>query len=295
MADSPESVIIGAEPGEVIDPKAAGLFELSAPSADGAYLNDIWRLRAFLIALPSEEIRTRHQDTFLGNLWHLANPLLSAAVYYIIFGVLLTTGGAIPNYLGYLTIGVFAFNLTARTVTTGTRSVSGKAGLIRSMRFPRAMLPISDVMSHSMTFIAELTALAAVVLLTGERPSLRWLALPIILGIHSLLNLGLVFYVARLNEAFRDIESIVPFIFRLLIYFSGAMFPVVTYAKKYPQWVQTAARFNPLGAILDMYRWAFMGRPMDMTATAVMLLITAGLVVGGFRYFRAAEMLYGRS
>ncbi len=273
----------------------AGLTLLNTAPSDEKYLEDIWERRAFLWALPAEEIRSRHQNTFLGNVWHLANPMLSAGVYYVIFGILLSTGTGIRNLLAYLTIGVFTFNLTQRTVLAGAKSVSGNMGLIRSMRFPRAVLPISTVLSHAMTFVSEVMVLVLLVIVTGEGVSPRWLALPVIVAIHSTLNLGGVFFIARLNEAFRDIENIVPFIFRLLIYFSGAMFPVEPFAAKMPTFVQLMVRYNPVARIIDLYRWSLMDYPIDVRGTLGMILITAVLLVSGFRYFKDAEMLYGRS
>ncbi len=272
-----------------------GLFQLNSVSSDEEYLEDIWDRRAFLWALPAEEIRSRHQNTLLGNLWHLANPLLSAAVYYVIFGILLSTGGGMDNLLAYLTIGVFTFNLTQRTVIAGARAVSGNMGLIRSMRFPRAMLPISTVLSHAMTFGSELMVLMVVCLATGEGVSPRWVLLPGILAFHSALNLGLAFYIARFNEAYRDAENIVPFIFRLLIYVSGAMFPVEQYSSKFPPVFQTMIRYNPIARIMDLYRWALMDYPVDAKGTLVAFIISAVLLVAGFRYFKAAENDYGRS
>ena len=226
---------------------------------------------------------------------HLANPTLSAGLYYVIFDILLSTGSGIRNLLAYLTIGVFTFNLTQRTVLAGAKSVSGNMGLIRSMRFPRAVLPISTVLSHAMTFVSEVMVLVLLVIVTGEGVSPRWLALPVIVAIHSTLNLGGVFFIARLNEAFRDIENIVPFIFRLLIYFSGAMFPVEPFAAKMPTFVQLMVRYNPVARIIDLYRWSLMDYPIDVRGTLGMILITAVLLVSGFRYFKDAEMLYGRS
>ncbi len=43
---------------------------------------------------------------------------------------------------------------------------------------------------------------------------------------HSAFNLGGAFIAARLNDAFRDVQQIIPFVFRLLVYVSGVMFPI---------------------------------------------------------------------
>ncbi len=165
----------------------------------------------------------------LGNLWHLANPMLSVAVYYLVFGVMLDVSRGIDNYILFLMVGIFAFGLTSRCVLGGAVSIAANQGLMRSIRFPRALLPFSVIMSKLYTFGFELTVLAAVAVATGEGISLRWLLLPAIIVLHSGLNLGGALVAARLNDSFRDIQQIIPFFFRLLMYVSGVLFPLETF------------------------------------------------------------------
>ena len=72
----------------VTDP-AADLRPLTTVLPARDYLAEMWSRRDFAVALPLEEVRSAHQDTLLGNVWHLANPMLSVAVYYLVFGVML--------------------------------------------------------------------------------------------------------------------------------------------------------------------------------------------------------------
>lgn len=273
----------------------AGLVRLDAIPSDEDYLADVWRRRDFLFALPREQLRSRHQDTFLGNLWHLANPILSVGVYFVIFGVLLNASRGMDNYLGFLTIGVFTYGLTQGCVLDGAESISGNMGLIRSIKFPRAVLPISTVISHVMAFGPTMLVLAGVMLVTGESVSVRWLFLPAIVGLHALLNLGLVFFIARLNEAYRDIKRIVPFIFRLLIYISGAMFPMDRYIGRTKGPVRALIEFNPIRRVIDLYRWAMLGGSISPYSIAFLVVVSGLTAVWGFRYFKAAELEYGRT
>ena len=129
------------------------------------------------MALPFEEVRSTHQDTLLGNVWHLANPMLSVAVYYLVFAVMTQVSRGVDNYILFLMVGVFTFNLTTRSVLGGATSIANNQGLMRSIRFPRAVLPFSVIMSRLYTFAFELLVLAAVALATGEGVALRWLLL----------------------------------------------------------------------------------------------------------------------
>jgi len=260
------------------------------------YLVDMWDRRDFAVAVPLEELRSQHKTTLLGNVWHLGNPLLTVAVYYFVFGKLLNTDKGIDNFLLWLTIGVFAFRLTASSVLGGATSISANKGLIRAIKFPRALLPISVVFSRAMTFGIELSLIAGLTVVSGVGLSRRLLLLPLVIIIHTALNLGGAFVASRLNEAYRDIQQIIPFVFRLLTYLSGVMFPIEKYlGGGIGRGAKLVISLNPILRIIELYRWVFLGTPINARATMISIGISFGLLLFGFRYFRAAEWRYGRS
>jgi teichoic acid transport system permease protein len=280
----------------VADP-AADLRPLTTVMPASEYLAAMWSRRDFAVALPFEEVRSSHQDTLLGNVWHLANPMLSVAVYYLVFGVMLDVSRGIDNYILFLMVGVFTFNLTTRCVLGGATSISSNQGLMRSIRFPRALLPFSVIMSKLYTFGFELTVIAVVAVATGEGIALRWLLLPAIVLLHSGLNLGGAFIAARLNDSFRDVQQLIPFFFRLLMYLSGVMFPLETFltGERAGTVLPTLIRLNPMIGIIDMYRYVFMGMPVYDGDLIKGVVGAVAILVFGFWYFRTAEARYGRA
>lgn len=268
---------------------------INADPGTRAYLRQMWERRHLAIAIPIEELRVSHQNTFLGNVWHLGNPLLTVGVYYIIFGQILNTSRGVDNFLLWVTVGVFAYHLTSGTVLAGAKSISRNQGLMRSLRFPRALLPVSVTFEKILTFGFELLAVVAVALITGEGVSARWLMLPFVVVVHSAMNLGGAFITARLNDSFQDIEQVIPFLFRLGTYVSGVMIPIEVFTSRgIPPLIQRALELNPVAAILALYRWVFLGLPVDPTAVMRSLAFSALLLIVGFRFFRAAEWRYGR-
>jgi teichoic acid transport system permease protein len=280
----------------VIDP-AANLRPLTTVLPTRQYLAAMWSRRDFAIALPREEVRSAHQDTLLGNVWHLANPMLSVAVYYLVFGVMLDVSRGIDNYVLWLMIGVFTFYLTSRCVLGGATAISNNQGLMRAIRFPRALLPVSVIVRQLLTFGFELAVLAAGALLTGQGLTWRWLALPIVICVHSALNLGGAFYAARLNDSFRDVQQIIPFLFRLLMYVSGVMFPLDSYltSDKTGDLIPRLIALNPMVGIINLYRWVLMGTPLVAGEVVKVFVISALILTSGFWYFRLAESRYGRA
>lgn len=277
---------------------AAGLKSINAPQSTREYLTSMWRRWEFALEVPREELRVAHQNTLLGNIWHLFNPILSVAVYYLIFGVIFQVNKGVDNFLIWLSIGIFAFQLTTSTVNRGANSITSNSGLIKAMRFPRALLPVSTTVSTMLTFVIELGVIAGMVILfTDIGVSGRWLMLPVVVAVHTALNLGLVFIAARLNDAFKDVQQIIPFLFRLLRYMSGVMFPVSRIVEAFSDQPVLAAlvALNPIARILEMYRWVFLAAPYEFGSMWVTVAEAAVILWFGFRFFRAAEWRYGRA
>lgn len=276
---------------------AAHLRPLTTQMPIGEYLASMWRRRDFAFTLPFEEMRAAHQDTLLGNVWHLFNPALSALVYYLVFGVMLNIRGDIDNYVLWLIVGVFTFGFTTNCVIGGATSITNNQGLMRAIRFPRALLPLAVIVARLMTFGFNLIVIAVVALLTREPISWRWLVLPGIVLVHSALNLGGAFIAARLNDGFRDVQQILPFVFRLLIYISGVMFPLNLYLTddKVGPVIRWIIEANPLVGVLDLYRWVFLGTSVTGAELAVLGVTAAAILLFGFVFFRGAETRYGRA
>jgi teichoic acid transport system permease protein len=275
---------------------SGALRPLNAQVSTREYLEQMWGRRSFALAMPLEEVRSSHQNTLLGNVWHLGNPLLSVAVYYLVFGIFLKARGDIQNYVLWLMVGVFAFGLTQRSVLSGATAITASQGLMRSIRFPRALLPFSIVIGRLLTFGFELAVLAVVAVFTGAGVSMRWLALPLVILVHTVLNLGGAFIAARLNDSYRDVQQLIPFLFRLLMYVSGVMFPIRTYlGDGVNPAIKQMISWNPLVGLLDLYRAVFLGTPVDVGVTLRLVVFSVVILLFGFRFFRAHELDYGRA
>jgi len=118
----------------------------------------------------------------LGQLWQVMTPLLNAAVYYLIFGLLLGTSKGIDNFIAFLVTGIFIFTFTQSSVMSGVRAVAGNLGLIRALHFPRASMPVALTLMQLQQLMMSMFVLVAIVLMTGETPRLSWLlAVPALL------------------------------------------------------------------------------------------------------------------
>ena len=278
--------MVATLPDDLGDLQPAGSY-----ASTGLYLRRLWERRAYLIHVPRSNLRSRNMNTVFGNLWNLLNPVLSIAVYYLIFGVLLGTTRGVEYFIPFLAIGVFAYQYTQRSTLQGAKSIVSNLGLLRTVSFPRAMLPVTTVLTETLTFLPTIAVALAVTLIAGAPVSLTWLLVVPIVVLHLMFNLGCALVVARLNHSFRDVENLLPFLFRLLFYGSGVIFSVGAYLEDPSlRWIFIA---NPLFSFLALYRWAILDMPVVWTELVSVLIWSVALLIGGMWWFRRAEASYG--
>ena len=260
------------------------------------YVRHAWRRRHFAYAMPLERLRSRHQHTVLGNVWNLLNPMLTAVVYFLIFSVVLNASRGVDNYILWLVIGLFAFRLTSASVSRGATSVTGRQGLVRSIKFPRVLLPVSTTIGVFLSFGFEVLILLLVAVVTGEGLSWRVVVLPGVIALHFCFNLGLAMVVARLNDSFRDVEQLIPFGIILLRYVCGVMIPISRFEGAAPTAVFYALEWNPLVQIIDLYRWVLMDSQPRLSMFDLSHAVVVAIVVllAGLKFFSSAEHRYGR-
>ncbi|MEU4245360.1 ABC transporter permease [Actinoplanes sp. NPDC026619] len=275
-----------------------GLRSTSVLPSLPAYIRQVWANRHFVAAYATAKVSSALGNTRLGTYWQVLTPLLNAAVYYVIFGVILDTKGGVQNFIAYLCCGVFVFGFTQSAVQGGVTAISGNLGMIRALHFPRAGLPLAVVMAEVRNLIASMTVLIAIVLLTGEPVNRQWsLLLPALL-LQSVFNAGLAMFVARLGSTLTDIKQLIPFVMRIWLYLSAVLYPVTRFTEQVHGWQLRLIEANPLLVFIELTRHALLedvtlaGPPRLLWFEAVCWTAIVGL--GGFIYFWRGENTYGR-
>ena len=229
--------------------------------------------------------------TVLGQLWHLANPALLVGVYFLIFGIVIDTSRGVENFLGFLIVGVVLFHLTQRVVQDAAVCISRNLGLIRSVQFPRILLPAATLNGQTAAFLPAVVLAMVAVIATGERPSMRWLALPVVLAAQFMFNFGAALLVARIGASLPDLQQLLPHLFRLLFYASGVIFSVEAFVTS-PGW-RRAFALNPIYDVITCARWCLVGESADGWVVAGLLAWCVAMPVLGFMVFHRSEQRLG--
>ncbi|TVZ96585.1 teichoic acid transport system permease protein [Streptomyces sp. BK340] len=264
------------------------------------YVRQLWGRRHFILAFSQAKLTAQYSQAKLGQLWQVATPLLNAAVYYFIFGVILhaSRGMSKDVYIPFLVTGVFVFTFTQSSIMSGVRAIAGNLGLVRALHFPRASLPVSFSLQQLQQLLFSMIVMFLVAIGFGSYPSLSWLLIVPVLVLQFLFNTGLALIVARMGAKTPDLAQLMPFILRTWMYASGVMFSISKMMEGRSEWVVRLLQVNPAAVYMDLMRFALIdgygasNLPPHVWVIALFWAVVA--FAGGFVYFWKAEERYGR-
>lgn len=228
---------------QVFEPHSHGLPPLRP------YLRELWRRRRFALHMARSNLKAMSYDTFFGQLWQILNPLLLAAVYFLVFGVILGGNRGNPEYLAILLSGLFAFYYTRNAIGMGASSVIGGGRLIMNTAFPRALLPLSAMVSAFLLYVPTLFVYAVFHVLGGQPIGWQLLWVVPVIFIHTVFNIGLALMFAAATVYFRDTSSFLPYVLRIWLYLSPVLFSI----EDVPARIRPFLAINPLFPLFGVW------------------------------------------
>src|SRR5918995_834523 len=114
---------------------------------------DLLRYRELFTSLFRRDLRAKYKGSVLGLAWSLAHPVVLMLVYLLVFSVLLEIQAAnYEHYWLFLLAGLPVWVFFATSLQSSSRSLLENANLIRKVRFPRQLVPLSMVATQLVGF-----------------------------------------------------------------------------------------------------------------------------------------------
>jgi ABC-2 type transport system permease protein len=215
------------------------------------------------------EFKLRYFDSVLGYLWSLMRPLLFFGVLYFFFTKVVRLGQGIPHYGVYLLTGIVLWNYFAEATGNAVNCLVTREGLLRKVRFPRMVIPMSVSLTATFNLAMNSIAVLAFALIDGVSPSISWLEMvPIALGF-VLLATGMAMLLSALYVRFRDVAPIWEVALQAWFYTSPIMFPASLINKRFGSGLEHVALVNPIATLLTQAGHAFIGHDARYFPNAV--------------------------
>jgi ABC-type polysaccharide/polyol phosphate export permease len=246
---------------------------------------DLIRYRELFASLFQRDLRAKYKGSALGLVWTLALPVTLMLVYLVVFSVMWkapTT--AVDHYWLFLLCGLPPWVFFATSLQSSARSLLENASLIRKVRFPRQLVPLSIVATQLVAFVVMtgIVIVLAMIVLPDSR-STAWLAIPIGAVIVLFVS-GLSLAIASANAIYRDIEFVVAALLLPLFFLTPVLYSLdnLPVAETHPWLIDLIQWGNPLTPLVECFRTPLFYGEIPSTGEVVYLLVetVVALVLG---------------
>ena len=248
-------------------------------------LRELWHYRDLLYFLTWREISIRYKQTLLGFAWAIIQPLTAMVVFTVFLGKLAKVPSDGIPYPVFSYLGLLPWTYFANAVTRSGGSLVANANLLSKVYFPRVLIPLSGVLSAAVDFAIAFVVLLGLMLWYDITPAWSTLWLLPLTVLTALASFGVGTWLASLNVKYRDVQHAVPFLIQVWMYATPVVYP----ASIVPSRWRTLFALNPLAGIVEAYRAATLGRPLDWSTLGVSAGATLALAIGGTVAFRRME------
>ena len=222
-------------------------------------IKELYHFRNLISELVKRDIKKKYRRSVLGYLWSMLNPLLMMLITAMVFSHLFRFD--IPNYPLYLLTGQIIFTFYSEATNFAMGSILENGGLIKKVYVPKYLYTLSGILYNFIIFLISLIVLVVVAAVLGLRPSIYMLQAPVPLLLLLILSVGCGFILATLGVFFRDLEYLWSVALMLIMYTCAIFYPVEKLIKSGWAWI---LKYNPLFCIIDLFRSAVFGQPMNM-------------------------------
>jgi lipopolysaccharide transport system permease protein len=256
-------------------------------------LREIWAYRDLLMVLVRRDLVAVYKQTLLGPAWQVLQPVLTSLMFAVVFGIMARMSlPGIPPLLFYMSA-VVPWSFFAGVVNRTSQTLVWNSALMTKVYFPRLVAPISTVISTGFNFLVQLAAFLAFGLVFAIAGRFDWhagpalLMLPVLVLLVVMLALGTGLMVAALTTRFRDLSFLFNFVVQLIMYASPVIFPR---SRTEPgSWLRALLDANPMTPVLEGFRAAFFGLPMEWATLAYSAGMAVAAVAFGLILFQRAE------
>jgi len=239
-----------------------------------AMVTSLYSYRELLKNLVLKDLKLKYRGSAFGFLWSLANPLLMIVVYTVAFTYILRIRG--EGFVFYLMLGQLGWTFFAGSAAMSTGAIVDNAGLLKSVAFPRAILPISTVLFNLAQYLLTLSVFLPALMFWYKVPlAAPMLLFPAVLALQALFTIGIALILSTLTAFFRDVRHLLDVALAMLFWTT----PIMYQLQDVPERLRLLILLSPASSFVVAYQKLFFYREWP---DASLWVVAATYAVGAF-------------
>lgn len=256
----------------------------------GINLRELWAHRWLILALAARHIQVRYAQTLLGIGWAILQPVISVAIFTVIFSRFAGIPSDGKPYHIFALAATVPWIYLSTAVSGASSSLSASSAMLTKVYFPRLALPISYVLSGLLDFIIGFVLLLSMLFWYGITPlAVSVVAIPWLLLAMVLTATGVSCTLSALDVQYRDVKHVVPFLLQAWMYTSPIVYPM----SLVPETYRDAYALNPMAGIIEAFRAVLLGTgEVDWGLIGQSVAVSCALCLMGIAIFRHRERVF---
>ncbi len=237
---------------------------------------ELFKSGNLIYMLVKRDFKTMYKQTFLGPLWIILRPLLSAGIFALVFSYIagLSTN-SVPDILFYMS-GSILWSLFSGILLSVSSTFFSNYDIFSKVYFQRMATPVATAISKIMVFLIQFSALLLIYLgylLKGAAisPNLWAFITPLFLVHISLLAVGLGLIFASVTIKYRDLSVLISFGTSFLMYLTPVVYPIC----EVPESIRGILLLNPVAPVIEGMRYGLFSTGEVMPFYLVLSLMTS--------------------
>lgn len=256
------------------------------------YVGELSEYRQILYFLVWKNLKVQYAETVLGFGWLVLRPLLSVLILTTVFGKLAKIPTGDQPYALFVFSGMLVWNYFSGVSSSAANSMTGNAGLLTKIYFPRVFLPASEAISGLVEFSVTLCLFFVFSYIGyGLLPGWHTLFLPLPVGLLMISCLGLSLWLSTLAVDFRDVRYATTFLMQALMFAAPIVWPVSLLAERFGDNVVGFYALYPVVGTVEGMRYVLLGGEAPWAIMATSGLSASVLLISGIIFFQRRERL----
>ena len=216
---------------------------------------ELYQSRHLIWKLAKNDFKKRYAGSYLGAVWAMVQPVVTVAMYYVVFDVIMGTGNAMmPDkpYVLFLTAGLVPWFYFSEALNSGTNALLEYNYLVKKVVFKISVLPIIKIIAATFIHVFFAMVMLVIAAIYGYYPNVYTIQLVYYSFCLFVFVLGLCYSTCAIMVFFKDIGQIISILLQIGMWATPILWDINSMSNT----VQMFVKINPLVYIVNGYRSA---------------------------------------
>lgn len=257
---------------------------------------ELYQNRRLIWKLSKSDFKKRYAGSYMGAFWALVQPVITVAMYYFVFTILLPSKGQLAAggqlevpFVLFLTAGLVPWFYFSEALTSAMTALLEYNYLVKKVVFKISVLPIIKIIAATFIHAFFVLVLLIIACMYGYYPTIYTLQVFYYSFCMFVFVLAISYTTCSIVIFFRDLQQIVNIFLQVGMWAT----PVLWNINGMNDQIQMLVKINPLVYVVEGYRNAIYGRQWfweDFYSTVYFWIITVVLFGIGAIIFKKLKI-----